>query len=418
MRKHVLTACVATVLTLALVAVAEAQRDPETTTAPSQGNLRFTFTPPGARSLAMGGTFVAIADDATAAEANPAGLVILERPEVSVHFRASNIKTETVDFLAALIDERIRTEKFESDVSGLSFASFVFPIESAAFSVYFQRQANFQISSQFVDERFTPLFTTTAETSFDLLLENVGGSAAVQLGRYVSFGGSVRYTQLDLNAREFFGTDNRFDDEIRALEDLFTGKDSKVTYNIGLLVNPNGSVSAGFVYKKGETFDIDHVFSSLRRDRDRQPVVETFTGPGQFTVPDVFTFGVAFRPPDRSWVMSADVTRVQYSDLTTSGSFLEFAGEASGIPIIQEIKDGTEVHVGGEYTFLAGSTPIAVRSGVFTDPDHDGLAFVDSARVNFTFGAGLVIAQRLQIDVAVNLADDVEEGLLSSVFRF
>ena len=56
--------------------------------------------------------------------------------------------------------------------------------------------------------------------------------------------------------------------------------------------------------------------------------------------------------------------------------------------------------------------------GVFTDPDHDGLAFVDSARVNFTFGGGLVIAQRLQIDGAVNIAEGLLEGLLSTVVRF
>ena len=76
-------------------------------------------------------------------------------------------------------------------------------------------------------------------------------------------------------------------------------------------------------------------------------------------------------------MVSADVTRVAYSDLTTSGSFLEIAGEAAGIPITQEIKDGTEVHVGGEYVFVAGTTPIAVRA-----------------------------------------ADDFLEGLLSAVFRF
>lgn len=35
--------------------------------------IPFRFGPPGARSLGMGGAFVALADDATASEANPAG---------------------------------------------------------------------------------------------------------------------------------------------------------------------------------------------------------------------------------------------------------------------------------------------------------------------------------------------------------
>jgi hypothetical protein len=38
----------------------------------------------GARALGMGGAFIAVADDATAASWNPGGLIQLETPEVSV----------------------------------------------------------------------------------------------------------------------------------------------------------------------------------------------------------------------------------------------------------------------------------------------------------------------------------------------
>jgi hypothetical protein len=38
--------------------------------------LQFDFLNPGARSLGLGSTFVAIADDATAAFTNPAGLTL------------------------------------------------------------------------------------------------------------------------------------------------------------------------------------------------------------------------------------------------------------------------------------------------------------------------------------------------------
>ncbi len=46
--------------------------------------IEFNFLNPGARSLGFGGAFAAVADDATAAFANPAGLVQLLRPEISV----------------------------------------------------------------------------------------------------------------------------------------------------------------------------------------------------------------------------------------------------------------------------------------------------------------------------------------------
>src|SRR5437763_1120257 len=51
-------------------------------------DVRFTSSPnpvgSGARAQGMGGAFIAVADDATAASWNPGGLIQLERPEFSV----------------------------------------------------------------------------------------------------------------------------------------------------------------------------------------------------------------------------------------------------------------------------------------------------------------------------------------------
>jgi len=49
--------------------------------------LQFSFSNPGARSMGFGGAFIGLADDATAAFANPAGLVQLVRAEVSLEGR-------------------------------------------------------------------------------------------------------------------------------------------------------------------------------------------------------------------------------------------------------------------------------------------------------------------------------------------
>src|SRR5437588_1153012 len=48
-------------------------------TNPLQQQLRFDFSSPGARALGMGGAFLGRADDASAAEANPAGLSAVHR---------------------------------------------------------------------------------------------------------------------------------------------------------------------------------------------------------------------------------------------------------------------------------------------------------------------------------------------------
>ena len=48
------------------------------------GGMNAEFAGAGARALAMGGAFIALADDATAAESNPAGLWKLRRPELAM----------------------------------------------------------------------------------------------------------------------------------------------------------------------------------------------------------------------------------------------------------------------------------------------------------------------------------------------
>src|SRR6185436_2563794 len=47
-------------------------------------DFRFNFNTPGARAMAMGGAYVGVADDATAADANPAGLCNLTTGQVFV----------------------------------------------------------------------------------------------------------------------------------------------------------------------------------------------------------------------------------------------------------------------------------------------------------------------------------------------
>jgi len=70
------------------------------------------------------------------------------------------------------------------------------------------------------------------------------------------------------------------------------------------------------------------------------------------------------------------------------------------------------------YIWLRGDVPIALRVGAFTDPDHEFFTDLDSDQLHYTIGAAVVLQDRVQIDGAVNLADNIKEGLLSLVFRF
>lgn len=84
----------------------------------------FNFNPPGARSTAMGGAFVGLADDATAAATNPAGLTILLYPEVSFEFK-------TLEYTWDYYDAKVTDQ-----VNAPSFASVVFPLGNLRFAAF------------------------------------------------------------------------------------------------------------------------------------------------------------------------------------------------------------------------------------------------------------------------------------------
>lgn len=86
--------------------------------------LQFNFGNPGARSLGMGGAFMALADDASAAEANPAGLTILRKAEISIEGRRTTIGQT---FVTGGTYPYVNTTEFASARNAISFASAVIP---------------------------------------------------------------------------------------------------------------------------------------------------------------------------------------------------------------------------------------------------------------------------------------------------
>src|SRR5713226_4017807 len=121
-----LTACLA----LALPAAAQ------NTDIESLSGLQFNFGNPGARSLGMGGAFLGLADDASAAEANPAGLTILRKREISIEAR--NYQEQQVFTTSGTYPDLTRTAfSHYSQRVDVTFASFVYPIKNFTLGVYY-----------------------------------------------------------------------------------------------------------------------------------------------------------------------------------------------------------------------------------------------------------------------------------------
>ncbi len=102
----------------------------------SLAGLQFNFANPGARSLGMGGAFLGLADDASAAEANPAGLTILRKPEISVEGR--NYQDEQIFTTSGTFPDLQRTAfTHYSHRAEMSFASAVYPFQRFTVGAYY-----------------------------------------------------------------------------------------------------------------------------------------------------------------------------------------------------------------------------------------------------------------------------------------
>src|SRR6267143_198688 len=98
----------------------------------SLSGLQFNFGNPGARSLGMGGAFLGLADDASAAEANPAGLTILRKPEVSIEGR--NFEEQQVFTTSGTYPKLARTAfSHYSQRVNVTFGSVVVPVKNFTF---------------------------------------------------------------------------------------------------------------------------------------------------------------------------------------------------------------------------------------------------------------------------------------------
>lgn len=380
--------------------------------------VQYNFAPPGARSLAMGASFIGLADDATASESNPAGLTALTKPELSAHFRYSVFDNQAPN---TVTQEGFET--FTNRVGSPSFFSVVYPWKNAAVSLYYQRAADYRAASQFSGLFSAPEFDIHETDTVGVLFrnENIGLSGAFKLGDKVSIGASLRATRVQVEATQ----GATLTAPIAPLPLLLVGRfstaldasDSKPTFNAGILVTPTSKFSLGAVYKYGESFEFTQTAETVFETTAFPPERTTEQQSVTVTIPDVFGGGIAIRPSDRFTIV-ADVVRVLYSDADpgpAGANFYQRAGEGGREPL----EDATEFHGGVEYTWTRGNDWIfSVRGGYYFDPDHDGLAGIDSDQNHATFGGGVVVKNKLQVDVAANIADAIKEGLISFVVRF
>src|SRR4051794_809770 len=183
--------------------------------------VEFDFSLPGARSLGLGGAFVGLGDDATAAWANPAGLTILNKKEVSFEARGWNFRNFITDRGMAFgppsgigFDSvsTLQDAEFKDTTASPAFVSFVYPANRWSVAAYRHQLSNFQArlqsSGPFLrtsDVRFDPQGEIDRVDPFigdmQLKIVDYGGAFAYRFGERFSVGANVGIHHLSVDAR-------------------------------------------------------------------------------------------------------------------------------------------------------------------------------------------------------------------------
>jgi long-chain fatty acid transport protein len=419
--------------------------------------FEFSFSNPGARSLGLGGAFAALADDATTAFANPAGLVQLVGPEISAelrHWRYSTPYIEGGRFegeptgIGLDTVDGLRTAVSDEQLSGVSFLSFVYPQGKWSLAIYRHQLANFRArtatqglfpgdaSPRAIDRRW----------STELEILSYGLAGAYRLSDRFNIGLGVVHFSGRLDAPFEWS----LPDDIETLQGIFGATsylperqfangemaidDSDWGLSAGLLWTFAEWWKLGAFYRQGPEFNLVYDVRAGPFAYLDDPLFTTgatilsVATPMHF--PDVYGLGVAFRSPNGKLAVGFEWDRVEYSTIFSSFDpvVVENLDPTIDLEVSLAADDGDELRVGAEYAFIDSNPLVALRIGVWLDPDHrfrsisngpehQALFQPGEDELHLALGVGLAF-RSFQLDAAVDFSDLVETASLSVIWSF
>jgi long-subunit fatty acid transport protein len=379
--------------------------------------LQLNLVNPGGKSQAMGGAFVSLADDPTAAIANPAGLWQLQSWQVG--FSGKNFWYQpTLD--SSIYSRQSATQAFQFDaassgayepkgtVPSIEFFSVAGPIsENVTVAAYMATNLRYRIDAfedDFISnyryvgfQQANPPLTTTYDEEGQIDITNTvyGASIGGKVGRFSGgVGFTLNHLSFDLEGGDAGRTyrsiirvgSTGFDDQLTTSVDT----QNRIGFIVGgrYEIDEKYRINLGGVYRNNPKWDIGYT-----RTRTILNGASTTTSCatdtrfcGTFDLPDDFSFGISGMPA-KNLILALDVERVMYSQLNDSFVPLQVyaidpsktttcdkAGDAgcSNRAVVQgETDDVTVIRFGAEYTWIMDSGPaLSFRAGYYRDPAH------------------------------------------------
>ncbi|RMF68805.1 MAG: hypothetical protein D6743_02865 [Calditrichaeota bacterium] len=410
--------------------------------------LRIDFISPAARPAALGGAFIAAAQDESAAPINPAGLVYLKQAGASLHQRTASIEYSEPD--GSLLDpDRRRT--FRRNEFDQTMVSVFVPLKRFTAAIF--RQDAFDSRFEFETEQFLTGNSSPSvrqalgglgnfpgrRVDLGLQMLNDAAALAFKVARRWSLGVSAKVSMLRLKLDEqtyldpeiIQGTPPR--GNLAETTYSITTSDERKTelsYSFGVMGNVIlDRLFVGAVFNQNPSFDLEtNVFlPAYRVGSQRFPAAEAGDTRFRLSVPDSYGFGLYFLATSRIR-FSLDLLRVEYTDLL-SGNNLNVAADdvlnpqtgryedPDGRPDLT-VSDATEIHFGVELLYKMPKLGLMpMRFGLYTDPQHRIHAASSEPdlrrlfpkmkdRTHFTFGLGFILNSYLKFDGSVDASGD------------
>jgi hypothetical protein len=337
--------------------------------------LQLDFVNPGAKSLALGGAFAGVADDATASFANPAGLTLLGMPELSVEIRRTRATTTSLErgrLSGTLTGVGVDTDEGpifgESSLAryGLRYLSVVYPLPSHQWVLAAYRhelaRVDQRLDSSGVLQRDQIEAIDRREPAYAaerfLQITGYGGSVAYKLRRNVSIGGAIAVYRFSLDSAYGEYTvptlyaEPNYDEHVQLRRQ--DGGGNSVAPTVGVTVD-RGRARLGVVYRHGASF----TYTAEEGSAEARDV--------KFRVPHTLAVGLSMRVTPQ-FLVAGEVTRIAYSRLVDD--FVTEQALSTGQPAAFSIDDGTEFHVALQYAPVRQGAPVRLRVGTWYDPDH------------------------------------------------
>jgi len=349
---------------------------------PLHRGLQFNFGNPGARSLGMGGAFIGRADDASAAEANPAGLTIIPSGQVTVELRQLDVRQNVPFGIQGSTSSGVQRVSNKHMTPAILFA---FPVGNLALAGYYTRPLDYQQHTS-LDQPSGAIgslgtsrfFFGDAPGNFSLNYRDevfglggawrIGGLSLGLGARYQRFKPAASFADFDVSVSPT-GIPVKASTQPTTFGRI-DGSDSTLTYSLGLRwANASENLSFGLVYKAGADLSVTECNPSTITERCSST---NNASRSTFEIPSQIGAGLSIRPTS-GVTLNGDVVRVQYDRLLQNFTPGAFCAIGMCVPAGQlgfRIANATEVHLGGEWAFLGAKIPFALRAGWWHDPAH------------------------------------------------